>query len=75
MDTIVKVMDLDLLRRLDRMSLYSADLLRSVFFILLVAGSFIKNKYSSNTAIILVGLFMVSDLFLSIKTMFRHKIL
>jgi hypothetical protein len=48
MDTIVKVMDLDLLRRLkDRMSLYSADLLRSGFFILLVSGVlwlFIKIK-------------------------------
>jgi hypothetical protein len=29
MDTIVKVMDLDLLLKGDRMSLYSADLLRS----------------------------------------------
>jgi hypothetical protein len=50
----------------DRMSLYSADLLRSGFFILLVAGVlwlFIKNKIAQNTAIILVGLFMVSDLF------------
>jgi hypothetical protein len=60
----------------DRMSLYSADLLR--FFILLVAGVlwlFIKNKIAQNTAIILVGLFMVSDLFFVDKTMFRHKIL
>ncbi len=50
----------------DRKSLYSADLLRSGFFILLVAGVlwlFIKNKIAQNTAIILVGLFMVSDLF------------
>ncbi|MBE0391353.1 YfhO family protein [Flavobacterium sp. PL002] len=50
----------------DRKSLFSADLLRSAFFILLVAGVlwlFIKNKIAQNTAIILVGLFMVSDLF------------
>jgi hypothetical protein len=50
----------------DRMSLYSADLLRSGFFILLASGVlwlFIKNKIAQNTAIILVGLFMVSDLF------------
>ena len=50
----------------DRMSLYSADLLRSGFFILLVSGVlwlFIKNRIAQNTAIILVGLFMVSDLF------------
>lgn len=50
----------------DRKTLYSADLLRSGFFILLAAGAlwlFIKNKIAQNTAIILVGLFMVSDLF------------
>jgi hypothetical protein len=49
----------------DRMSLYSADLLRSRIFILLVAVVLwlYKNKIAQNTAIILVGLFMVSDLF------------
>lgn len=50
----------------DRKSLFSADLLRSAFFILIVSGTlwlFIKNKIAQNTAIILVGLFMVSDLF------------
>ena len=50
----------------DRMTLYSADLLRSGFFILLVAGVlwlFIKNKLAQNTAIILVGLLMIFDLF------------
>lgn len=50
----------------DRMSLYSADLLRSSFFTLLVVGVFwlyIKNKFTQNTAIILVGLLMVFDLF------------
>jgi hypothetical protein len=50
----------------DRMSLYAADLLRSGFFILLAAGVFwlfIKNKLAQNTAIILVGLLMIFDLF------------
>lgn len=50
----------------DRMTLYSADLLRSGFFMLLAAGVFwlfIKNKFSQNTAIILVGLLMIFDLF------------
>ena len=50
----------------DRKSLFSADLLRSGFFILLSAGvlwMFIKNKLAQNTAVILVGLLMVFDLF------------
>jgi len=50
----------------DRMTLYSADLLRSGFFILLAAGVlwlFIKEKFAQNTTIILVGLLMVFDLF------------
>ena len=50
----------------DRKTLYSADLLRSGFFIVLTAGVLwmvIKNKIAQNTAIILIGLFMVSDLF------------
>lgn len=52
--------------KLDRMSLYSADLLRSGFFIVLTAGVlwlFIKERFAQNTAIIIVGLLMVSDLF------------
>jgi len=56
----------------DRKSLYSADLLRSGFFILVTAGIlwlFIKNKLAQNTAIILIGLLMISDLFLLIKIM------
>ena len=51
----------------DRKTMYSADLLRSAFFILLVAGSlwlFIKNKFAQNTTIILIGLVMIFDLFL-----------
>ena len=50
----------------DRITMYSADLLRSAFFIFLVSGSlwlFVKNKFAQNTAIILVGLLMIFDLF------------
>ena len=50
----------------DRKSLYSADLLRSGFFILIPAGVFwlfIKNKLAQNTTIIIIGLLMVLDLF------------
>ena len=52
--------------KLDRMSLYSADLLRSGFFIVLTAGVlwlFIKERFAQNTAIVIVGLLMVFDLF------------
>ncbi|MGA9637542.1 YfhO family protein [Flavobacterium sp.] len=54
----------------DRKSLYSADLLRSGFFMLLITGIlwlFIKNKIAQNTAIIIVALLMVSDLFFVAK--------
>jgi len=50
----------------DRMSLYSADLLRSGFFIVLTFGIlwlFIKNKLAQNTTLIIVGLLMIFDLF------------
>lgn len=50
----------------DRKTLYSADLLRSGFFILASAGVLwlmIKNRLAQNTAVILVGLLMVTDLF------------
>jgi hypothetical protein len=60
----------------DRKSLYSADLLRSGFFILIAGGVlwlFIKNKIAQNTAIILVGLFMVSDLFFVDKNYISNK--
>lgn len=60
----------------DRRSLYSADLLRSGFFILIAAGTlwlFAKNKIAQNTAIILVGLFMVSDLFFVDKNYVSNK--
>jgi LPXTG-motif cell wall-anchored protein len=60
----------------DRKSLYSADLLRSGFFILITAGVlwlFIKNRIAQNTAIILVGLFMVSDLFFVDKNYVSNK--
>ncbi|MDQ6469346.1 YfhO family protein [Flavobacterium sp. LHD-80] len=50
----------------DRMSLYSADLLRSGFFIVITFGIlwlFIKNKFSQTTTLIIVGILMIFDLF------------
>ncbi|MGO4772011.1 YfhO family protein [Flavobacterium sp. W22_SRS_FK3] len=50
----------------DRKSLYSADLLRSGFFIVVTFGilwMFIKNKLAQNTTLILVGILMIFDLF------------
>ena len=50
----------------DRMSLYSADLLRSGFFIVITFGIlwlFIKNKLAQNTTLIIVGVLMIFDLF------------
>jgi hypothetical protein len=60
----------------DRMTLYSADLLRSGFFVLLSAvilWLFIKNRFAQNTAIIFVGLLMVFDLFLVDKKYVSDK--
>ncbi len=56
---------LDALKQ-DRRSLYAADLLRSGFFVALVFAllfMYVKNKLQTNTAVILVGLLMVFDLF------------
>lgn len=50
----------------DRKDLYSADLLRSGFLIAISFGVlyfYIKNKLAATTAVILVGTFMVGDLF------------
>ncbi len=50
----------------DRKSLYSADLLRSGFLIAVSASFlwlFIKNKISQNVAVILIGVFMIGDLY------------
>ncbi|WP_409417055.1 YfhO family protein [Flavobacterium sp. PS2] len=50
----------------DRRTLYSADLLRSGFFIVVTFGVlwfFIKNKLSQNAALIIVSVFMIFDLF------------
>lgn len=49
----------------DRRTMFTADLLRSGFFILVAFGAlwmYIKNRFSQNTAIIVIGLFMVFDL-------------
>ncbi|WP_348798586.1 YfhO family protein [Flavobacterium adhaerens] len=60
----------------DRKSLYSADLLRSGFFILIssaILWLFAKNKIAQNTAIILVGMFMIADLFFVDKNYVSNK--
>jgi hypothetical protein len=49
----------------DRMTLYSADLLRSGFFLFLASGAlwlFVKGKFAQNTTIVMVGLVMIFDL-------------
>ncbi len=54
----------------DRRSMYSADLLRSGFLMLIVAGILwmsLKDKLAQNTAIIIIGIFMVGDLFFIAK--------
>jgi hypothetical protein len=56
---------IDALRE-DRKDLYSADLLRSGFLIAVSFGIlyfYTKNKLAANTAVILIGVFMVGDLF------------
>jgi len=60
----------------DRKSLYSADLLRSGFLVLVAFGIlwfFIKNKLAKNTAIILVGIIMIADLFFIDKNYLNAK--
>ena len=60
----------------DRKTMYSADLLRSGFFIILTAGvlwMLFKDKWSQKTAIILIGLIMISDLFLVDKKYVSDK--
>ena len=60
----------------DRKSLYLADLLRSGFLVLLAFGLlwfFVKNKISKSTAVILVGIIMISDLFFIDKNYLNAK--
>lgn len=60
----------------DRSSLYSADLLRSGFFMLVAFGLlwfYFKGKLSQANTIILVGLFMVADLFFVAKNYVNAK--
>jgi hypothetical protein len=60
----------------DRKTMYSADLLRSTFFIFLVAGMlwlFVKNKLAQQTTIIVIGLVMIFDLFLVDKKYVSEK--
>jgi hypothetical protein len=60
----------------DRASLYSADLLRSGFFMLVAFGilwAYHKEKLAQNTAIIIIGIFMVGDLVLIDKNYVNNK--
>jgi hypothetical protein len=60
----------------DRESLYSADLLRSGFFMLVAFGVLWfarKEKLAQNTAIIIIGLFMFFDLFFVAKNYVNSK--
>ena len=60
----------------DRKTMYSADLLRSGFLILVVATTlwfFIKNRISATATIIIVGIFMVGDLFFVDKNYVSQK--
>jgi hypothetical protein len=60
----------------DRRTMYAADLLRSGFFIaiaVLALWMYTKNKLAQSTAIILVGLFMVADLFFIDKNYVSSK--
>jgi len=50
----------------DRRDLYNADLLRSGFLMVVTFGAlylYTKNKLAQNTTIIIIGIFMVGDLF------------
>ncbi len=60
----------------DRKTLFSADLLRSAFFILVVFGVLwlhIKNSLAQNKALIIVGLLMIFDLFFVAKNYVSAK--
>ncbi|WP_291130641.1 YfhO family protein [Flavobacterium sp. UBA7682] len=52
--------------RQDRMDLFTADLLRSGFFMIVAFGTlwfYLKGKLVQSTAVIIIGIFMVGDLF------------
>ncbi|MBM6499148.1 YfhO family protein [Flavobacterium macrobrachii] len=62
--------------KLDRESLYKADLLRSGFFMLVAFGLlwfYFKGKLAQGNTIILIGLFMVADLFFVAKNYVNAK--
>jgi hypothetical protein len=62
----------------DRASLYMADLLRSGFFILVGFGVLWfanKGKLSAKNAVLIIGIFMIGDLFLWTKIMSMPKTL
>ena len=60
----------------DRKTMYSADLLRSAFFIVITAAAlwlFIKNKLAQRITIIVIGLVMIFDLFFVDKKYVSEK--
>jgi hypothetical protein len=60
----------------DRETMYSADLLRSGFFIVITAAAlwlFIKNKLAQRSTIIVIGLVMIFDLFFVDKKYVSEK--
>ena len=60
----------------DRKSLYSADLLRSFFFVIIAATTlwfFVKNKVSTTIAVLIIGFFMVTDLYFVDKEYVKNK--
>jgi hypothetical protein len=62
--------------KLDRESLYKADLLRSGFFMVVAFGLlwfYFKGKLAQGNTIILIGLFMVADLFFVAKNYVNAK--
>lgn len=67
-DELARTMDPNFLEalKLDRKEMYTSDLLRSGIFIALsafVLWLYIKNRFSQTTAVILVGVLMIVDLF------------
>jgi len=62
--------------RVDRAQMYSSDLLRSLFLIIvsvLVLFGFYKEKLTQNVSVILIGILLVGDLFLVDKNYVNEK--
>jgi hypothetical protein len=57
--------------RKDRKTMFTADLLRSIFFIAVAFGTmflFLKDKINATKTVLIVGIFMVADLFFVAKS-------